>query len=83
MSDAGVDKLLEEVFSNQPLACRVCQGAAEWQLSPEIARAVDELSLSADHHPVKYEFLCGEHLGPFVTIFADSRVVTWNVTRLP
>lgn len=82
MTDAGVDQLLLDVLNNQPLTCRVCNGAAEWQLSPELALGSAKLSLAPDHRPVKYEFLCGEHLGPFVTVFADPRVVTWNVTRL-
>jgi hypothetical protein len=83
MPDQAVDRLLREVLGNQPLTCRVCGGSAEFQLAPEITRGDgDELSVLADR-PVRYEFLCGEDLGTFVSVFADPRVVTWTVTRLP
>ena len=78
MSDAAVSRLLHEVLNTGPrLECRGCGGSPEYQLSPEV------IASEETDYPFRYEFLCGECLGPFMSTFADPRVVTWTVTRLP
>ncbi len=78
MTDESVDRLLHEVLNTGPrLSCRACDSPPVWQLSPEII-----VSEETDY-PFRYELLCEECLGPFMSTFADPRVVTWTVTRLP